>query len=303
MTKCKIANCDRDVQFKAKRLCGRHYHRIRAHGDPHTVLRTPVGTPLSDRVLPGDKWLDVDRGYETPCREWQGHIDAEGYGRVKYNNKSLKLHRVMHEMFNGAIPEGHVVMHRCDNPPCANPTHLQAGTQGDNIRDAVQKGRNRTRRGLTTDQVNELRLRWRQGETQQKLEAEFGIGGGTVSRIMTGTLYANVPDLSAEVPVNQEARVRSLSPEKRKELQGCVDRGLTVSEIRNTTGVHPATLNKYHPGYRSREWFLQNMTRTGETVTCDICGRTSLVNNLTRHKTSKRCLAKAKLAKSTRPEV
>lgn len=303
MTNCKIENCTRESQFKAKNLCGVHYHRIRAHGDPHVTLRTPTGTPLSDRVLPEEKWLEVDRGYETPCREWQGNINSTGYGVIKFNNRSLKLHRVMYQMFKGEIPEGHVVMHLCDNPPCANPDHLRSGTSQENTQDAVRKGRNRSHRGLRADQVHEIRLRWRLGETQQALESEFGVGGGTVSRIMAGVHYKNIPDLSSDVPVNQEARVRSLSPERLKDLEICVGLGLTRLEIQERIGVYSNTVSKYFPGYREREWFLQNMPRAGETVECDVCGRVALLQNLTRHKKSDFCRSKAELARSTRLEV
>jgi transposase-like protein len=34
-----------------------------------------------------------------------------------------------------------VIMHTCDNPSCINPSHLKIGTQIDNIKDRVKKGR------------------------------------------------------------------------------------------------------------------------------------------------------------------
>lgn len=59
-------------------------------------------------------------------------------GRLEYT------HRISYRLFNGLIPEGHAVMHSCDNPPCVNPNHLSTGTQADNRRDCASKGRNPT---------------------------------------------------------------------------------------------------------------------------------------------------------------
>jgi len=47
----------------------------------------------------------------------------------------------MSEIEDGPIPNGINVLHTCDNPPCCNPKHLFRGTQLDNMRDKVQKGR------------------------------------------------------------------------------------------------------------------------------------------------------------------
>lgn len=77
----------------------------------------------------------------TGCRIYTGQVDEDGYGRIMWEGKWRRTHRVAYESVNGPIPTGLVICHRCDNPPCINPAHLFAGTQGDNVRDSVKKGR------------------------------------------------------------------------------------------------------------------------------------------------------------------
>ena len=49
--------------------------------------------------------------------------------------------RYAYEIWVGPIPDGKSVLHRCDNPACCNPAHLFIGTQLDNMRDMIAKGR------------------------------------------------------------------------------------------------------------------------------------------------------------------
>jgi hypothetical protein len=84
-------------------------------------------------------WTKVDAsGGPYACWPWTGHISTHGYGT--YGQKYA------HRMILGCLRDrplarGEIVRHRCDNPPCCNPTHLQIGTQYDNIQDRVKRGR------------------------------------------------------------------------------------------------------------------------------------------------------------------
>ena len=77
------------------------------------------------------------------CWKWIGATTSSGYGCIGLGRRrKLQAHRVSYELYVGEIPEGRMVLHRCDNPPCCNPDHLFIGTQTDNMRDAARKGRN-----------------------------------------------------------------------------------------------------------------------------------------------------------------
>lgn len=76
------------------------------------------------------------------CWLWVGKIEASGYGRIWIEGlKQEGAHRVSWELHNGPITDGLFVLHRCDVKTCVNPEHLFLGTQLDNMRDRLAKGK------------------------------------------------------------------------------------------------------------------------------------------------------------------
>jgi hypothetical protein len=89
-------------------------------------------------------WRKVAIAEPDECWLWTGPLHSAGYGHFEVwkNNKRKRwfAHRKVLEL-QGVDLTGLVVMHLCDNPPCVNPNHLRPGTQLENMRDALAKGR------------------------------------------------------------------------------------------------------------------------------------------------------------------
>lgn len=102
------------------------------------TIHAPNAT-LGERFYPRVRYDTSDDG----CWEWAGYVDQRtGYGRISNGpGPPLTTSVAAWILAHGAVPLGQVVRHRCDNRLCVRLSHLELGTQGQNLRDMVVRGR------------------------------------------------------------------------------------------------------------------------------------------------------------------
>lgn len=132
------------------------------------------------------------------CWLWPGAM-AGSYGmiRIRPHVSLFAVHRVSHWVEKGPIPDGLHGCHSCDVRLCGNPSHVYAGTQSDNLQDALRKGRlylpkrNRELVGelhsnatLTNRDVEAIRLLHANGFDVPYLAQRFGASEGNLFKIV-----------------------------------------------------------------------------------------------------------------------
>lgn len=137
-----------------------------------------------------------DRG--PTCWDWTGAVGGDGYGVLKVDGRQVRAHRHSYELHCGPVPDGMLVMHRCDRPVCVNPAHLVVGTPAENAQDSARKARRpRGARNpaakLTEGQVLALRAEYAGGGISQRaLAARYGVSPALVSYIVTRKWWAHI---------------------------------------------------------------------------------------------------------------
>ena len=133
------------------------------------------------------------------CLDHGQRGSAKGYGSVVWNNKPEKAHRAAYMgAHQCSLLSGVVVRHKCDNPRCVNPEHLELGTIADNNRDRDERGRTAIGERVATAKlteavVKEIREEYQQGGcSHRSLASKYGVDRRTIGRILSGKAWRHV---------------------------------------------------------------------------------------------------------------
>jgi len=140
----------------------------------------------------------VESSSPDACWEWQGHKNGKGYGRVKFGQQSVMAHRVAWAIAMERDPGELIVRHKCDNPPCCNPSHLHVGTHADNRAEAVARGRVRNGRlsgfsnprvRIAPEHLERIISGLRRGLNNKQIAEGLPVGHSMISKIRTGVSF------------------------------------------------------------------------------------------------------------------
>lgn len=167
----------------------------------HVPMPKKFGPRTMERIR-----RDLIPGRPYDCWEWQGSRDETGYGRIVVTirpgvHKNTRVHRIAYYLANGKDPGPLIVRHKCDNPPCCNPAHLEIGTHKDNTRDREERGRSRRAIGerhpsarLTEAQVLEMREKYSDdpGGNAARAGREYGLSRQNARKVLDGTNWKHL---------------------------------------------------------------------------------------------------------------
>ena len=125
------------------------------------------------------------------CWLWTGGLSGSGYGAFWLGAKQIGAHRASVMLFKNLDPSGKHVCHVCDVRRCVNPDHLFLGTAGDNIHDAINKGRHKGPPAKIDREVAEvIRAEPRVYGYREKMASRYGISRSLVDLVIQGKAWA-----------------------------------------------------------------------------------------------------------------
>lgn len=134
------------------------------------------------------------------CLIWPYAKCSRGYGRIRINGRTERVHRYVLRLATGEAPPGLVAAHEpetCHNPSCVNPQHLRWATQAENLADREADGtfdyENRATTKLRSDQVLAI---LNDSRTQAQIADQYNVSPSVISNIKNGVTWSRVTGIN-----------------------------------------------------------------------------------------------------------
>lgn len=227
---CAVDGCNgiSGLPGSGKGFCGKHYQRVKRHGDPNVSLidrETKIcvvegcgNKPTNRGLCPMHKarmrahgttrlekketkleWIARHAGHSgKDCLVWPFSHALHGRGVVGIRGINRSAPWAMCAAAHGDPPTAaHEAAHTCGNGHlgCVNPGHLRWATRKENEADKLAHGTLRRGSAINTSKlskacVKEIRRRLAEGETGVALAERFNITTSAISAIRTGKAWA-----------------------------------------------------------------------------------------------------------------
>jgi hypothetical protein len=146
------------------------------------------GETKEDRAVRVAWVLNVADEGGAGCREWPWSKSPKGYGALYWGGRVRRVGHIVLTLTGRPRPSAdHQQLHSCDNPACAAPWHLRWGTNLENRRESVERGRHFTK--LTESQVRNI---YASSDTQRSLAAQHGVTQRVIWQIKRGKTWTRV---------------------------------------------------------------------------------------------------------------
>lgn len=189
---CIIDGCD--GERSAKKMCPRHYHMWKMHGDPLKKPKWDYGA--------GIRWIEDHKNYSgDECLRWPFGLSSKktGYGQSYLDGKKIGAHVHMAIAAHGdRRSEGLIVAHTCGKggDACCNPQHLRWSTHKENTADmfvhgTMPLGEKHHNAVLTESIVREIRS-LRNVITYSAIAEKFGVARSTIKHVMSNSVWRHV---------------------------------------------------------------------------------------------------------------
>ena len=141
------------------------------------------------------KWVaDYGRGARILSQETRNGYGSVLLSDISRGNRHESVHVLVLETFIGPRPEGHQAAHNDGNRSNCRLSNLRWSTPRENNADKIRhgtllRGERVASSKLTTDQVEQIRVRHGQGERRGCLAAEFRVHPNTIWHITSGRYW------------------------------------------------------------------------------------------------------------------